>query len=173
MDKDKPARKVFETEWFSIDAVSYESTNKKPYYRLTCNDAVSIIAKTIDEKIILVRQYRPSIGVFTLELPSGYVDLGESPENSIKRELKEETGFICDFVVQLGSLRISPSRINNALHVFFGSNAKMIKTEETHDRDIELVLVTKDEFKKLIAECKYTEATGIAVFLLAQLKGYV
>ncbi|MCZ7383501.1 MAG: NUDIX hydrolase [Candidatus Methanoperedens sp.] len=170
MDKNKPARKVFETEWFSIDAVSYESTNKKPYYRLTCNDAVSIIAKTIDEKIILVRQYRPAIGVFTLELPSGYVDLGESPEDSIKRELIEETGFICDFVAQMGSLRICPSRINNNLHVFFGDGAKFTGTNET-DKEIELV--TEEEFKRLIVESKYTETAGIAMFLLAQLKGYL
>lgn len=72
--KDKHIKKVFETEWFSIDAISYVSSNNKPYYRLSCNDSVSIIAKTTDEKIILVLQYRPAIEDFTLELPSGYVD---------------------------------------------------------------------------------------------------
>lgn len=32
--------KVFETEWFSIEATSYSFSNNKPYYRISCNDGL-------------------------------------------------------------------------------------------------------------------------------------
>lgn len=170
--QNNPIKKVFETEWFSIDAIPYESANTKPYYRLSCGDAVSIVAKTIDEKIILVRQYRPAIEIYTLELPSGYSDTKESPEDAIKRELKEETGFICDFVALIGSLRICPSRINNTLHVFFGENAKKVEVKDGIG-EFEVVLVTQNEFEALIEKGEFAEASGIGIYLLAKLKGFL
>ena len=164
---------VFETKWFSIDAVSYESPDKEPYYRLSCDDSVSVIAKTIENKIILIRQYRPAIEAYTLELPSGYMNEGEIPEEAMKRELTEETGYICGSLLSMGSWKICPSRVNNTVHIFFGNNAALVQEKAIEDKDVELVLVTMEEFKELILEGKYIEAAGIAMFFLAQEKGYL
>lgn len=170
---DSSIYKVFETEWFSIDAIPC-NLDKKPYYRLSCDDSVCIIAKTIDKKIILIDQYRPAIGHFTLEFPSGYVKDGESIRDAINRELIEETGFVCRSITYMGPLKISPSRINNTLHVFFGEDAVPIDTnKKIIDDDIKLILVTNEEFKSLIIKQKYTEIGGMAIFLLAKLKGYL
>lgn len=166
-------KKVFETEWFTIEAIPYESLNNKPYYRLSCNDSVSIIAKTTEGKIILVRQYRTAIEDFTLEMPSGYIDEGESPEDAIKRELKEETRYVCDSVAHISSLKICPSRINNTHYVFFGKDARLTETKENEKNKIELVLVTQEELNRLILTNEFVESSGMAVFLLAQLRGYL
>ncbi len=165
--------RVFETEWFSIEAISDSISNQKPYYRLSCNDSVAILAKTTEDKIILIRQYRPAIDAFTIEPPSGYVDDKESPEYAIKRELLEETGYICELISYMGSLKICPSRINNSLHVFFGKDAKLRGEKSREDEGAELVLVTLDEFKNLILKGGYIETAGIAMLYMSQLNGYL
>lgn len=43
---------------------------------------------------ILVEQYRPPIGDYSLEFPAGLVDQNETAEAAALRELKEETGYI-------------------------------------------------------------------------------
>jgi ADP-ribose pyrophosphatase len=43
--------------------------------------------------IILIKQYRPSLDKWTIELPAGLVDKGETLEEGALRELKEETGY--------------------------------------------------------------------------------
>ncbi|KAG0243287.1 hypothetical protein BGW41_002472 [Actinomortierella wolfii] len=43
--------------------------------------------------VVLVVQYRPPLGCFAVEFPSGLVDPGESAEQAALRELLEETGF--------------------------------------------------------------------------------
>lgn len=43
---------------------------------------------------LLVKQFRPPVGVETIEFPAGLIDEGETPEQAALRELKEETGYV-------------------------------------------------------------------------------
>lgn len=43
--------------------------------------------------LILVKQYRPALKQYTLELPAGLLNNTEKPEETAIRELKEETGY--------------------------------------------------------------------------------
>ena len=79
-------QKIWETEWFSIEAVPNQSSSDRPYFRLSMNDSVEIMAVTPEKKIILVRQFRPALGISMLELPAGLVDPGELCEEAIIRE---------------------------------------------------------------------------------------
>lgn len=47
-----------------------------------------------DGKIVLQRQYRYPVNAWQWEMPGGFVDEGETPEEAAGRELKEETDFI-------------------------------------------------------------------------------
>lgn len=46
-----------------------------------------------EERIVLVKQYRYSIGDYIYELPAGLVDPGEDYRETAVREMKEETGL--------------------------------------------------------------------------------
>ncbi|MBI4180942.1 MAG: NUDIX hydrolase [Chloroflexi bacterium] len=166
-------QKIWETEWFSIEAVPNQSSSGRPYFRLSMNDSVEVIAVTPDKKIILVRQFRPALGISMLELPAGHVDTGESREEAIIRELREETGYVCDETTCLGSFRIAPSRINNTLHFFFGKGARTMDVKGERGRETEVVLVTEDEFNKLILDGKFLEVAGVASYFLSRLKGFL
>ena len=58
-------------------------------------DGVIIYAvhKSDTERIVLVKQYRYSIGDYIYELPAGLIDAGESFRTTAVREMKEETGL--------------------------------------------------------------------------------
>ncbi len=47
------------------------------------------------DMILLVRQFRVPLGMFTIEFPAGLIDAGETPEQTVERELYEETGYVC------------------------------------------------------------------------------
>ena len=58
------------------------------------NGAAAVIAFTEDQKMILVRQYRVSIGKTTLELPAGLCDEEDRDGmTTAQREFEEETGL--------------------------------------------------------------------------------
>lgn len=169
MKSNKNIKKVFKTKWFSIDEIPIKPSSGEPYYRVSYGKAVGILAVTNDAKIILIRQFRPAIGVYALEIPAGAIDDGESPEVAAKRELLEEAGFMCDSMENIGLLEVSPDRINCEFNIFFGKGAKInkgIKNEE----GIEVLLVSKNEFENLIKDGKILSCGTISVYLLAKLK---
>lgn len=82
------------------------------------NDAAQIVALTPDDKILLVRQYRFGIGEYTLELPGGMIDAGETPEAAALRELREETGYQADTWQYLGKHPSNPVFMSAYVHHF-------------------------------------------------------
>ena len=64
---------------------------------------VGVLALTVENEVILARQFRPGPSAILLELPGGIVDEGESLGAAAARELVEETGFEAGSVELAGS----------------------------------------------------------------------
>jgi ADP-ribose pyrophosphatase len=163
---------VFQTEWFSIEQESFdhiESLKGKPYYRINSPDGVLILALTETEEIILVKQFRPALNQYTLEFPSGFINASERPQEAAARELYEETDYACKTLKCLGKGRIMMNRHNSRLFAFYGTGA--VKHHESEGKeDIEVVLVTSDEFKALVLSGEFEQFAAVALLVLADWK---
>jgi 8-oxo-dGTP pyrophosphatase MutT (NUDIX family) len=93
------------------------------YVRETRGFAV-IFALTTDERAILVRQYKHGAARHVLELPAGAIDEGETAVQCAVRELAEETGFVGDAPVLLGTYLADPTNSDGSFHVFLVRNAE-------------------------------------------------
>ena len=166
------ARKsVFSTSWFDLVAKTVEPSNSPaPYYSVHCPDYVSILALTKDRKVLLVRQYRPAVERYTLELPSGHVESGESPEDAARRELLEETGFEAEKLENLGCLVPDTGRLSNQLWCFVASGATRNEAAPTLEEGIELVVCTQEDLVHYILESRLEHALNMALILLGLLK---
>ena len=65
----------------------------KEYYILEYPDWVNVIAITKDGRFLMERQYRHGIQLTCYEICAGVCEANETPLESIKRELHEETGY--------------------------------------------------------------------------------
>ena len=106
--------------------------------------AVGIIALDGDKgsrKVVLVRQYRPALGVTTLEIPAGMRDLeGEDPILTAHRELEEEAGLVAATMVDLGRHISAPGMSNSFVNLFLATDLTETKIEKIDfERCIEMI----------------------------------
>ena len=160
---------AFATPWFEVIAKTLEN-EESPYYSLKLKDYVSIIAKTEDGKILLVKQFRPAVERYTLELPAGLVEEGEIPEKTAIRELSEETGYKADSIELLGKLVPDTGRLCNRMWCYFCDNVKPEPATFCKDPDIELITCSVDELNELIVNGEFDHALHLALIALAFVK---
>jgi ADP-ribose pyrophosphatase len=88
----------------------------KRFSLIDCADWVNVLALTDDQRVVLVRQYRPGIDRVCLEIPGGIIDPGEDPCAAATRELAEETGYTGGTLEVIGKVAPNPAIQSNALY---------------------------------------------------------
>lgn len=88
------SRRAFEGRLISlrVDEIETEAGRRATREIVEHPGAVVILAWD-GEQLTLVRQWRHAAGQELLELPAGTIDPGESPGETARRELAEETGL--------------------------------------------------------------------------------
>jgi hypothetical protein len=70
-------------------------------------------------KVVVVKQFRPPVNKYTVELCAGLVDEGETVEEAALRELKEETGLQGKVLFTGGKQYMSPGLTNECVKTVF------------------------------------------------------
>lgn len=87
----------------------------------------SVATVALDEagRVLLVRQWRPSVRAAEWELPAGIRDEGgEPPQDTAERELREEAGVRADTWQPLLVLHTSPGFTDERVEIFLATGAR-------------------------------------------------
>ena len=163
---------LFNDLWFKVRKDRCESPQGKiidPYYVYEFPTWVTALALTKDNQVILERQYRHGLGRVDLELPGGCVDDTDSSlEVAIRRELLEETGYTFEDIEYLGETSSNPSTNNNLMHMYLARGGTATHIQELDpNEEIELVLVSMDELKAMLARNEFIQSMHVTCMLYA------
>lgn len=165
-------RTVFRTEWFEVEEEWFDgitSLRGRPHYRITSPDGVIVLAVTPHDEVVLVRQFRPALRRWTLELPSGAVDAGESPADAARRELFEETGYLPADVAELGAGRIMMNRHACRDFGFLATGAVRDAAFQPKE-EIDVVLAPAAEFRRLVVSGEFEQLAALGFVLISAWK---
>ncbi|MGD8556242.1 MAG: NUDIX hydrolase [Chromatiales bacterium] len=126
------------------------------------NDWVNIVALTPAREVILVEQYRFGTGKVSLEVPAGVVDPGESPLETAKRELLEETGYSSDDWKPIGRVESNPAFMNNECHFWLATDAVKSNGQSLDEgEDIATLELTREELGAAIERGEMRNALSL------------
>lgn len=161
---------VFETKWFQVEA-KHDEAGGDPYYSLKLPDYVVIVAYNKQGHLVLVRQYRHAIEGASLELPAGLVDdPALSPEETARRELEEETGYVAGEMIHIGTLDSDTGRLQNKLWCYL---AKDLRTSPAWkpEAKVEPALYSAEDLDAAIRDGRFRHALHLAALELARHAG--
>jgi len=129
------------------------------------NGAVAIVAVDQEKNVLLVRQFRHAAGQELLEIPAGGIDPGETPEETARREMQEETGYAPGKLESMGGFYSAPGYASEYLHLFLATNLMPARLIAEDTEEIKLVKMPLKEVIELIQKGDIEDAKSIAGLL--------
>ena len=127
------AEQVFEGYAFKVEQTKWVDHLDQEFERdvVRHKGAVAIVPITEDlEHVYLVRQFRPAIGDWLLELPAGLRDVsGEKEIDTARRELMEEVGYSAKSMDYLMTLRTAVGFSDEEISIFLALGLEAGKRE--------------------------------------------
>ena len=132
--------------------------------------AVSVVALTDDQQVVMVRQYRAAVDDLVLEIPAGKRDVAdEPPELTARRELIEEVGLDPGSLTLLARFHNSIGFTDEESFVFLGTDLVEVEADRqgVEESYMEVVHVPLADTPDMIASGELTDAKSIIGVTLA------
>ena len=135
------------------------------------NGAVAIVALKDDGDIVMVEQYRYACGRKVLEIPAGKLDRAD--EEGIvcaARELEEETGYRCENLEWLLTLRPTIAYCDEKIQIFLARDLIPSRQHLDEDEYVDVQPYDLEELKERIFAGQIEDAKTIAALLAYEAK---
>lgn len=112
----------------------------------------------------LLRQFRPAISDYIYEAPAGTMEDGELPEETVSRELIEETQMRSDLLIPRGIIMTTPGFSDEVIHLYEARNLSPAADFDPDDDEvIEVVRLPIKEAEMMVRDGRIIDAKTIAL----------
>jgi ADP-ribose pyrophosphatase len=140
------------------------------YYYIHCGPSAGVIALTDNNQVVLVRQYRYTTNRISLEVPGGSVQGENNPDEVIRQELLEETGYKARTLQLLNIMDVANGYSDDQAYVYLAKGCRLIADQHLEDSEegMQVELYDIDEIYQLIQTGQVTDAFTLSAFMLAR-----
>lgn len=179
---------ILSDNWYILNKVTYsvskkdgttETQSREAYDR--GNGAVILLYNTALNTVILTRQFRLPTYIngnptgMLIEACAGLLD-NDNPEDCIKRETEEETGYKISRVEKIFEAYMSPGSVTEILYFFIAEYSHEMKINdggglEEEGENIEVLELSFEESLKMIDAGEIKDAKTIMLLQHLRIKG--
>jgi GDP-mannose pyrophosphatase NudK len=177
---------VLSDNWYTLRKITYQTTNpdgtmetqsREAYDR--GNGATILLYNKADKTVILTRQFRMPTYLngnksgYLIECCAGLLDK-DNPEECIKRETEEETGYKVSDVKKVFEAYMSPGSVTEILYFFVAEYTKEMKVSdgggiEEESENIEVLELPFQQALDMISTGEIKDAKTIMLLQYAQI----
>lgn len=167
--KIKSQSQIFSSSPFNVIKKEYFKPHSQEIFDAFIVDTpnwANVIAINSKNQILMVKQFRFGTDKIELEIPGGCINKDEEAGEGIRRELKEETGYIAKRWTQIGVVDANPAIQQNKCYSFLAEEIVFTGQQQLDpDEIIEFEFVDLAEIDYLIQNGIITNTYIIAAFL--------
>ena len=181
---------VLSKNWYTLKKITYEYTTTDGTRRKQTreaydrgNGAAILLYNTAAKTVILTRQFRlPSFingnaNGMLIEACAGLLDK-DNPEDCIRRETEEETGYKISDVRKIYEAYMSPGSVTEILYFFVAAYTSAMKVSEggglEHEQEnIEVLELGSDKALQMIEQGQIKDAKTIMLLQYAKLNNLI
>lgn len=175
-------RQLLSNNWYKLEKLSFEyqrddgsweTQSREAYDR--GNGAAILLYNKKNRTVILTRQFRMPTYIngndsgMMIEVCAGLLD-GDHPEDCIKKETEEETGYKLEKVEKVFESYMSPGSVTEILYFFIGSYEEKMKIGEGGgaEEETENIEVLELDFEKALEMIRTGEIKDAKTIMLLQ-----
>ena len=127
--------------------------------------SVVVVPHLPDGRLILVRQYRHAVRESLWELVAGGMERGETPRESARRELLEETGYHARVLKPFLEFYPSPGILSEKMHLIEAWDLSPAKAQPDDDEQIEARFFSVEKIMKMVQSNEIRDAKTLVGIL--------
>src|SRR3954452_1465918 len=161
-------RPVYENPWIAVREDQVIRPDGQPgIYGVVHfkNAAVGVLPVDERGRIWLVGQYRYTLDLYSWEIPEGGGPLGEAPEETARRELREETGLTAGRLDLLATSHLSNSVSDELAYIFRATELQAGESEPEGTERLRVRHVEWTQAWDMLRRGEITDAMSVIALL--------
>ena len=175
IEKTRSKEDIYDGKIIDVKKLTVELPNGKEAHREVVyhKGAVAVIA-TDSEYMYFVKQFRISTEEVLLEVPAGKIEIDEHPDDTVKKELKEEIGGESRDIEKLYEFYVSPGFSNELIHLYEANEVSFSDSQLEDDEFLDIVKIPLTELKEKMHNGQFRDGkTLVAVHHVLLSRGYL
>jgi len=161
-------KKVYSNDLIELYEDSLDLNGIEKVYTRAVRKDYSTVVPFVSNEILVIKSYRYLVDSIQIEIPSGYIDEGESPKEAAIRELKEETGYSAKDVISIGHYTLDYSMFDQIGNLFVAYGLVKVGNQSLGIMEkIDVERISIKEIKRLLFEGKILNAASIVALYRA------
>ncbi len=179
---------ILSNNWYTLKKVTYEIIKNNGHKEIQSreaydrgNGAAILLYNKEEQTVILTRQFRLPTYIngnasgMLIEACAGLLD-NDNPEDCIRRETEEETGFKITDIRKVFEAYMSPGSVTEILYFFVAEYNKGMKVNagggiDHEQEDIEVLELAIEEALRMVETGEIKDAKTIMLLQYVRLKG--